>query len=270
MNGFREIEPCKFVFVVGTPGAGKSLFCKELATVLDGKGLRCDIQGDYPYLQLLYRTDPLGPRSNRFRPGKEGAEFVVTDPLVYDEALELLHKNVLLQQTATVKIIEFARPRYDTAFLYHTLGSLLQSAIVHISTKLEVCVERNERRKRILEELKRNIDRRLRGAPPTHIYDENPDVHYVPPEVMSEFYAKDTDEDELRSRDQKLILSLLPARSYVCIENNDDNMQTYREVAREVTEERLLPLITGGESYRDYYGRRFNEISEVLGSYRSA
>lgn len=257
MMNARTIGPTKFVFVVGTPGAGKSLFCRELEVVLRGNNFECSIHGDYPFLQALYRHDIAIGRTDRFR-SDDKSEFVVTDTSVYDEALKLIYDSILSATTNSrvVKIVEFSRPRYDTAFLYYTLRALGECVIVHMSAPIQVCTERNERRKRILE-------KRLTGIP-TQVFDEDPNLHYVPPSVMRNFYAKDAAEDERRSRDQKLVLSLLPTRGYFCIDNADDDKDSFRVTVRNVVETKLLPLFEQGESYEAYYYRRLEQIDATL------
>ena len=260
MATHRMIGAARFVFVVGTPGAGKSLICQELEQVLKGNDFKCARHGDYPFLQFLYRTDMDGGRRDRFKSDPK-SEFVVLDPAMYDRALELVYDNILKpsMEPRTIKIIEFSRPRYDTAFLYYTLEALGHSVIIHASAPIQVCIERNERRKSMLE-------RRLKGSYASEVFDEDPDVHYVPPSVMSNFYAKDDTEDEQRSRDQKMVLSLMPARSYFCLDNTEDDRDLFRATVRQVSEEELLPLFERGESYEAYYHRRREQLRATMES----
>jgi hypothetical protein len=257
MEKTRAIEPTKFVFVVGTPGAGKSLFCRELLVILRGSGFECSSHGDYPFLQALYRHDIGVGRTDRFNSDPK-SEFVVLDTSVYDEALKIIYESILSASTnsRTVKIVEFSRPSYDTAFLYYTLRALGECVIVHILAPMGVCTERNERRKQILEA-------RLTGVSP-HPFDEDPDLHYVPPSVMRSFYANDAKEDIRRGPDQKLVLSLLPTRGYFCIDNSGDDKVSFRVAVRNVVERQLLPLFEHGESYEEYYYRRHEHIAASL------
>lgn len=258
------IEPARFVFVVGTPGAGKSLLCRELGLVLTGNGFECTQHGDYPFLQLLYRNDMDSRRFDRFKSDPK-SEFVVLDSSMYDRALELVYDNILKNsnEPRTIKIVEFSRPRYDTSFLFYTLGALGQCVILHASAPIQVCIERNERRKAILEN-------RLKGPYASRVFDEDPNVHYVPPSVMSSFYAKDEEEDERRSRDQKMVLSLMPARGYFCLDNSNDDTDGFRAAVREVSENYLLRLFEDGETYKDYYYRRQEQLRSTLASITSS
>jgi hypothetical protein len=189
------------------------------------------------------------------------SEFVVLDQSVYDKALELVYDNILknARGSRTIKIIEFSRPRYDTSFLYYTLEALGQSVIVHASASIQVCIERNERRKAMLEA-------RLKGHYAAQVFNEDPDVHYVPPSVMSNFYAKDEEEDQRRSRDQKMVLSLMPARSYFCLDNSADDKDAFRATVRQMAEDELLPLLERGESYEAYYYRRREQLRATMES----
>jgi hypothetical protein len=256
----RMIDAAKFVFVVGTPGAGKSLICQELEKILKGNDFKCSRHGDYPFLQLLYKTDMDSDCHDRFKSDPK-SEFVVLDQSVYDKALELVYDNILknARGSRTIKIIEFSRPRYDTSFLYYTLEALGQSVIVHASASIQVCIERNERRKAMLEA-------RLKGHYAAQVFNEDPDVHYVPPSVMSNFYAKDEEEDQRRSRDQKMVLSLMPARSYFCLDNSADDKDAFRATVRQMAEDELLPLLERGESYEAYYYRRREQLRATMES----
>jgi hypothetical protein len=256
----RMIGPARFVFVVGTPGAGKSLICQELEKVLKGNDFKCTRHGDYPFLQFLYKTDMDSGCYDRFKSDPK-SEFVVLDPSVYDKALELVYDNILKnsKESRTIKIIEFSRPRYDTSFLYYTLEALGNSVLIHASASIQVCIERNERRKTMLES-------RLKGQISAQVFGEDPDMHYVPPSVMSNFYAKDEEEDARRSRNQKLVLSLMPARSYFCLDNSADDRDAFRATVRQVAEDDLLPLFEGSESYEDYYYRRRDQLRVTMES----
>jgi len=257
----RMIGPARFVFVVGTPGAGKSLVCQELEKVLKGNDFKCSRHGDYQSLQFLYRTDMEVGRQDRFKSDPK-SEFVVLDQAMYDRALELVYDNILKpsMEPRTIKIIEFSRPRYDTSFLYYTLEALGHSVIIHASAPIQICIERNERRKILLES-------RLRGQFGSRgVFDEDPDMHYVPPSVMSNFYAKDEAEDELRSRDQKMVLSLMPARSYLCLDNTTDDRESFRALVRQVSEDELLPLFDRGETFEKFYYRRRHQLRSIMES----
>lgn len=256
----RMIDAAKFIFVVGTPGAGKSLICHELEKILKGSDFKCSRHGDYPFLQLLYKTDMDSDCHDRFKSDPK-SEFVVLDQSVYDKALELVYDNILknARGSRTIKIIEFSRPRYDTAFLYYTLEALGQSVIVHASASIQVCIERNERRKAMLEA-------RLKGHYAAQVFGADPDVHYVPPSVMSNFYAKDEEEDQRRSRDQKMVLSLMPARSYFCLDNSADDKDAFIATVRQMAEDELLPVLERGESYEAYYYRRREQLRATMES----
>jgi hypothetical protein len=83
---------------------------------------------------------------------------------------------------------------------------------------------------------------------------------------MRDFYAKDQREDKQRSQNQKLVLSLLPARGYLSIENSSDDLIGFRERSGQIVQNDLLPLILDGEMYKQYYDRRLKELRATLDS----
>lgn len=253
------IEPARFVFVVGTPGAGKSSFCRELQTILEGRKFKCIPHGDYPFLQLLFREDRIDGRTDRFKPDPK-SEFVVIDEEVYDEALKMIYNKVLAPAKQkhgdrVVNIIEFSRPRYDTAFLHYTLRAMSECLIVNLSAPIEVCNERNENRRKQLE---KKLENR------SDIFDEEPDLHYVPKSVMQNYYAKDSAEDRERANEQNMVLSLLPSRGYFVIDNSMDDKESFRITVRTLVENEMLPLLESGESYEGHYNRRLKQIERAL------
>ena len=157
-----------------------------------------------------------------------------------------------------VKIIEFSRPRYDTAFLYYTIKALGECLIVNLSAPIQVCNDRNENRKKILEN-------KLKGGIHSDIFDEDPDLHYVPASVMRNFYAKDSEEGIKRAREQKLVLSLLPTRGYFNIDNSEDDKDSFRANTRDIVETEIFSLLESEESYEDYYYRRLKQLENNLG-----
>jgi tRNA uridine 5-carbamoylmethylation protein Kti12 len=253
------IEPARCFFVVGTPGAGKSSFCRELQTILEGRKFKCSLHGDYPFLQLLFREDRIYGRNDRFRPDPK-SEFVVTDEDVYDEALKMIYDKVVApakqnKGNNAVNIIEFSRPGYDTAFLHYTLRAMSECVIINLSAPIEVCNDRNEKRREKLE-------KKLINNP--DIFDEEPDLHYVPKSVMQNYYAKDSAEDIQRANEQNLVLSLLPSRRYFVIDNSTDDKESFRIAVRTLVETAMLPLLESGESYEAHYHRRLKQIQHAL------
>jgi hypothetical protein len=243
-EGLPELSPLRYVFVVGHPGAGKSTFCRFLVQSLTSAGIRVDRRSDYPYLQALFRLDLARGDDRRFEPHPT-SEFKVKDPAVFDEALKLIHDDMVsVTASDTVKVFEFARPHYDSSFLYYTLRALVNSAIIHVDAPLHLCQGRNEHRRSALE-------RRLAGVPPEGVFDADPDAHYVPPEVYEQ-YRRDAQEWE----NQALVLALMPSRGYFCLENDSNELQRYRDACERVISGPLRSLITSPEPLKEFYQRR--------------
>ena len=253
-SGGSELPSLRYIFVVGHPGAGKSTFGRVLASYSQQRGLNVDRRSDYPFLQALYRLDVARGKTNRFESDAR-SEFTVKDPGVYDEALKLIHDEVIVVDAPAngLVIIEFSRPHYDSAFLYYTMRALVNSAIVHIKAPLNVCEARNEGRRIDLE-------KRLAGViTSADAFDFDPDLHYVPPSV----YARYESESEQRA-DQSLVLALMPARAYVAVDNTSHDLAGYKEQCRSVVESSLRPLLDAPEGVAAFYRRRISALHSFV------
>ena len=244
--GGSHLAALKYVFVVGHPGAGKSTFARVLQSYGAPHGLSITKRSDYLFLQALFRLDLARGDTQRFELDAK-SEFRVKDLKVYDEALKLVHDEIIGTRVPQdeLRVVEFSRPHYDSSFLYYTMRALVNSAIVHINAPLDTCIARNERRRRSLE-------RRLAGVEePRDAFDEDPDLHYTPPAVFDRYRTKS---DEWV--DQDLVLALMPARAYVPIPNAGDDLEIYRSVCEEAITRSLEPLIGGPEKLASFYRRR--------------
>lgn len=252
--GGSFLAPLSYIFVVGHPGAGKSTFARMLVSYGERHGIAVDKRSDYLFLQALFRLDMARGDTSRFEPDAR-SEFKVKDLMVYDEALKLVHEEIVRAQTPprSLHVIEFARPHYDSSFLYYTMRALVNSAIVHIKAPLEVCEARNELRRL-------NLERRLAGvAEPGDAFDFEPDTHYVPPTVY-ERYRRESGEWS----DQALALALMPARAYVPIDNPQEGLPAYRERCEKAIEGSLRPLIDHPEKLADFYHRRIAALESFV------
>lgn len=253
--GADHLTPLKYIFVVGNPGAGKSTFCRELKAMLEPLGVSVDLRSDYPFLQALFRLDVLRKRFDRFQPHPT-SEFQVINPVVYDEVLRFIHDEIFVNYSSTqaLTVIEFSRPKYGSAFLYYTLKALVGSAIVHIDVPLNICMERNERRRLVLEA-------RLAGASPdVDVFADDPTLHYVPPSVYDRYNQSVGDE-----YDQSLVLALMPSRGYFRITNTQDNLAQYKLESRQLINDNILPLLKSEETLLRYYERRQIILRKFLG-----
>jgi len=252
--GGSHLPPLGYVFVVGHPGAGKSTFCRFLKDSLAGRGISVSKRSDYPFLQALFRLDLARGDTRRFDPDAK-SEFKVKDLSVFDEALKLIHDEIIAAEVMprSLRVVEFSRPHYDSSFLYYTLRALVNSAIVHVDAPLDICQIRNESRRRDLE-------KRLAGVEPANeAFDFDPDTHYVPPPVY-ERYRRDAQEWE----DQTLVLALMPTRGYFRIDNAGDDLAAYRTNCQNVINQYLTPLIDVPEPLKDFYRRRISALEAFV------
>jgi hypothetical protein len=248
--GGAHLPELGYVFVVGHPGAGKSTFSRVLDSYGSRHGFSVDKRSDYRYLQALFRLDLARNDRSRFDADPK-SEFRVKDPVVYDEALKLIHDEIAGAHvpSGTLHVIEFSRPHYDSSFLYYTMRALVNSAIVHVRAPLDVCETRNELRRRSLE-------KRLAGVEvASEAFDADPDIHYVPHSVYDR-YRRDSKE----WADQDLVLALMPARSYVPIDNFGDDLVAYSSGCETIIDRSLKPLIDGPEKLVDFYRRRIEAL----------
>ena len=247
------LRPVRYLFVVGTPGAGKSTVGRELEALLQAGEYQVNRVGDYPYLQKLFHSDVEQKRRDRFRADPK-AEFEVLDPAIYDEALKLLCEDQLSEseesQRRIVHIVEFSRPSYDTSFAYYPLKILMHGVVIHVAASIETCRVRNDGRREALENKLRGVRNRRT------VFDEDPDLHYVPEAVMGKYYAKDANEDLKRQYLQSRALSFLPCRGYFQLENSGDGLAAFIERVRAVAAPNLLRLIKDPEPFSAYYDRR--------------
>ena len=253
-SGGSHLPALGYVLVVGHPGAGKSTFARVLAADAAERGITVERRSDYPFLQALFRLDLARGNTKRFDPDAK-SEFRVKDLRVYDEALKLIHDEIIAADAPdnTLRIVEFSRPHYDSAFLYYTLRALVNSAIVHVKAPLVVCQARNELRRQHLE-------KRLAGiATPGDAFDFDPDTHYVPPSVYERYMR----ESEGWS-DQSLVLALMPARAYVPVDNSGDDLDEYKQVARKIAIQTLRPLIDAPEKLSSFYERRIAALQSFV------
>lgn len=252
--GGTHLPALGYVLVVGHPGAGKSTFARVLAAHGSERGMNVERRSDYPFLQALFRLDMARGNAKRFEPDPK-SEFRVKDLAVYDEALKLIHDEIISADVPpnTLRIVEFSRPHYDSAFLYYTMRALVNSAIVHINAPLSICQHRNELRRHYLE-------RRLAGVvSPADAFDFDPDVHYVPPSV----YERYSNEAEGRA-DQALVLALMPARAYVPVDNSGDRLDEYRTACSNIVVDILHPLIDAPEKLANFYRRRTQALQSFV------
>jgi TIR domain len=256
--GGTHLPPLGYIFVVGHPGAGKSTFCRFLKDSLAGRGISVAKRSDYPFLQALFRLDLARGDTRRFEADAK-SEFKVKDLSVYDEALKLIHDEIIAADIVpgALRVVEFSRPHYDSSFLYYTLRALVNSVIVHVDAPLSICEARNESRRKDLE-------RRLAGVEPANeAFDFDADMHYVPPPVYDR-YRRDAQE----WADQALVLALMPARGYFRIDSSRNDLAAYRTESQSLINQHLAPLIDRPEHLKDFYRRRMAALEAFVSHVR--
>jgi dephospho-CoA kinase len=249
-----HLPPLGFVFVVGHPAAGKSTFCRFLKKYLAARGITTKKQSDYLYLQALFRLDTARGNRNRFEADPH-SEFKVKDPLVYDEVLRLIHDEIISSHVSPneLRVIEFSRPHYDSCFLYYTMKALVNSAIVHVDTPLEICEARNKQRRA-------ELAKRMAGVEPdADAFDFDPDIHFTPPNVYERYRRAASEWDN-----QALALALMPSRGYFHIDNSDDDLVEYQQVCKQLVNQLLAPLIDVPEQLKEFYQRRISALETFV------
>jgi hypothetical protein len=136
------------VFVVGLPGAGKSLVRRRLATRLRAMGIEPGELSDYPYAYRDFLHGRLllqPPRGTGFEP-YEGGAFTVDEETALMPALQSLSRAVREStKEHQVTVVEFARTDLVTAFqefdeLRH------QSRVIHVEASASLRADRLNRR----------------------------------------------------------------------------------------------------------------------------
>lgn len=253
-GGGTHLPPLRYVFVVGHPGAGKSTFARVLQKYGMQRGYSVDKRSDYLFLQALYRLDMARRDFRRFDPDAK-SEFHVKDVSVYDDALKLIHEEIVSASIVdrSLRIVEFSRSHYDSSFLYYTMRGLVNSAIVHVDAPLDVCETRNDSRREALE-------KRLAGVEvPGDAFDFDSDTHYVPPAVYTR-YRRDLKE----WTDQALALALMPARAYLPVENHRADVNDYKRRCEQLIADALWHLVETPERISTFYARRMNALEAFV------
>ncbi len=167
---------CLNIFLLGTPGCGKSEIFRRLNERFHEEGIADKVQrvDDFPKLWELFQEDTDRERS---RCTDDGG-YKVTDPTVWDDILKELNEDVLdLQEKCDVLFIEFSRPNYVESIQNNFSSEILDSGVgLYIYAPFDVCWERN---------VKRHEEALAEGD----------DDHLVSRDEMEETYGEDDHED---------------------------------------------------------------------------
>lgn len=171
------------VFILGSPGSGKSSVAQFIQELASEKGWSVEYIYDYRLLKELFQQEIVtNPPENqrRFRPvdSKETQGFDVINFEVLDEVLDTIVSQVMHEmrerkltpsQEKPLRLIEFARNKYEDA-LRKFGDELLQDAyLLYIQADIENCIERIRRR----------------------VGDGFEFSHYVSEDIMRSYYTKD-------------------------------------------------------------------------------
>ncbi|MDA3793203.1 MAG: AAA family ATPase [Elusimicrobia bacterium] len=140
------------VFMLGTPGCGKSEIYRRLTKRLKEDGLYSDFNrvDDFPKLWDIFMKDEESGKWNRSRPTDDGG-YKVTDNTVWDDILKEVNSDVEKMNDEsgedTLLFVEFSRPNYVHSIKNNFSGTVLEKALsIYLDVPFEVCWERNVRR----------------------------------------------------------------------------------------------------------------------------
>ncbi|NLB34274.1 MAG: AAA family ATPase [Elusimicrobia bacterium] len=140
------------VFLLGTPGCGKSEFYRRLTKRFKEEGMYDEFPrvDDFPKLWNIFMEDEKSGKWERCRKTDDGG-YKVTDPTVWDDILKEVNKDILeLKSKASensIIFIEFSRPNYVHSITNNFSEEILKDSIaVYMDVPFEVCWERNVRR----------------------------------------------------------------------------------------------------------------------------
>jgi adenylate kinase family enzyme len=131
----------KTVFVMGRTGSGKSTTIRYLADEVQRYGWTVSHFDDYPILREMFLADT---EKRQFEETEHNG-FEVTDPTVFDKALEKLEQKIRKykhENARTLVSIEFSRNNYCRALGLFSEDFLSDAHFLFVSTDLLTCMER--------------------------------------------------------------------------------------------------------------------------------
>ncbi|NJP89404.1 AAA family ATPase [Nonomuraea sp. FMUSA5-5] len=179
---------CQVVFILGLPGAGKSLVRRSLADRLEAMGIRTAQLSDYSFIYGGYVRDAIKleqARGGSFIAHPAGA-FEVDDIAVLGPALQELAQavRVSVKEHSRVALVEFARPNLLTA-LREFEDLRPNSQVVYVNAPAQLRAER----------LNRRVEPHQVVVSGSEITIRTSDNHLLPPSANQAIYGKDNIDD---------------------------------------------------------------------------
>lgn len=141
------------VFLLGTPGCGKSEVYRRLADRLVQEGLARDVVriDDYPKVRGCFESDDEAEKAGQARVySSRGADggWVVTNPELWDVVLKRVNDDVRRErQPGRAIFLELARPDMVRSVSANFDAEVLAtSLLLYIFCPFDICWERNVRR----------------------------------------------------------------------------------------------------------------------------
>jgi hypothetical protein len=141
------------VFLLGTPGCGKSEIYRRLAGRICDEGLAQEVLriDDYPKVHACFAGDDEAESAGRPRAwsarGADGG-WVVTNPGLWDEVLKRVNAETLEgRRPGRAIFLEFARPDMVRSIAENFDAEVRRSSLLlYIFCPVDICWERNRRR----------------------------------------------------------------------------------------------------------------------------
>ena len=173
------------VFLLGTPGCGKSEVYRRLGDRMLAEGLVKEILriDDYPKVRECFEADDRAEEAGRPRlyssRGTDGG-WVITNPALWDDVLKRVNDDVRRERrTGRAIFLEFARPDMVRSVSENFARDVLStSLLLYIFCPFDICWERNVRRHEAA--LAAGIDDHLVSREEmerTYLEDDHPRLH---------------------------------------------------------------------------------------------
>jgi len=207
------------LFVIGSPGCGKSTAACYIRSLLKVYGWSSDRINDYQILREMFLEEERNAGANRWFKASDHNGFDILNFTAFDVALQLLEKRAaeLVAQNETTSaskplflIIEFARNDYVKAFQLFSPEFLQDAYFLYLETPVETC--------------KKRIQARI--AKPENKQTE--DDYYVSDYIFEAYYDLENDESltEVLEKDCKI-----ERKRIIVLRNNEELKVIFQEIA---------------------------------------